>query len=132
MTQKTIGVNRTLVGVIALGCLVAAGVLLIFSQSIDTRARLWGAAFLRVGLLMGAFWIALPSRHREAAYANISWKTLLGLILAVLAVARYPRTVFPILVVVAIIGFFLRPRNPQRGPRAARNRPKQPTRRRPP
>ena len=127
MKQRTVGVNRTLVGMIALVCLLAAIVLLIMSQSVDTRARLWGAAFLRVGLLMGAFWIAMPSEHREAAYADISWRTLLGLLLAVFAVARYPRTVLPLLVIVALIGFVLRPRGAKRGPRAERGSPKQPS-----
>ena len=114
MSHEKIAVNRTLVGVLALACLIAAGVIM-FQGATAGNALMWQGAFVRVGIVMAAFWLALPTKNREAAYANVSPTTFVGLILGIFAVARYPRTVLPVLIVIAVIGYFLRPR--RRGPR---------------
>ena len=108
MAEQQISVNRTLVGMIAAACLVA-GLLIGF---VDEFANLWCAAFVRVGLVMAALWVALPSGDREAAWANISPLTLVGILLFALVFVRRPLVFLPILIGVALIGFFLRPRRP--------------------
>lgn len=106
MTEQRVTVSRPLVGVITLGCLAAAfGVALV-----DSWENLWCGAFARVGLLMGAFWIALPSRHREAAWANLSPYTVGGALVAIFVVARW-RAALPIVIAVVVIGLMLRPKN---------------------
>jgi hypothetical protein len=109
MTDHRVPVNRTLVGLIALACLGAAATIGI----VDTWENLWCAAFVRVGLLMGAFWLALPSRHRQAAWANVSPYTIVAALAAVFVVARW-RSALPIVIVVGILAVVLRPRERRR------------------
>lgn len=109
MTDQRVPVNRPLVGVIALSCLVAA----ISIGVVDTWENMWCAAFVRVGLLMSAFWLALPSRHREAAWANISPYTFVGVLVAIFVVARW-KSALPIVIAVLAISLMLRPRRRRR------------------
>lgn len=79
-------VNRTLVGVIALVLLLAAGGLGLWGT--DKIQELWAGACLKVGLLMGTFWLALPTLTKNRELGRVSWATLLGAILIALIVAR--------------------------------------------
>ncbi len=81
---------------------------------------MWRGAFTRVGLLMSAFWLALPTSGREAAWANVTPSTFFGILLAIVALVRLPlKIVVPLGVLLAIIGAVLRPR-PKKRPQ---NRP---------
>jgi hypothetical protein len=60
--------NRPLIGVAALGCLLAAGGVWLLAPDHDAAL----AAFLRVGLVMGALWLALPSTGESVAWAKIA------------------------------------------------------------
>jgi hypothetical protein len=101
-----VAVNRHLVGAIALTCL-AAGVTIGVT---DSYSNLWCGSFIRVGLVMSAFWLALPARGQEQTWASISPLTLLGVLLGLLVFVRRPQVFLPLLVVLAAIGLFLRPR----------------------
>jgi hypothetical protein len=101
--------DRTLVGLIALGCLSAAATIGV----VDSWENLWCAAFVRVGLLMGAFWLALPSRRREAAWANVSPYTIVAALVAVFIVARW-RSALPVVIGVGALALVLRPRQRRR------------------
>lgn len=121
MNDGKVTLNRPLVGLIALGCLGAA-VGLYFSGSYSTENNVVmgtgaGAAFFRVGLLMAALWLALPSKGREAAWANVTPNTLAGLFLALLGIAWRPRIAIPFLLVLGIVGLILKPRGKYRPPR---------------
>lgn len=109
MSSQKIAINRPLVGILALICLGIAATLLILYPGSD-EWNYWQGAFVRVGALMSAFWIALPSRNRDAAWANVSVGTLIGVILAIFGIAYRPRYAIPVIVVVVAIGFLLRPR----------------------
>lgn len=125
MTDYKVPINRSLVGVLALICLTAwIGIWSIWPDSEEWK--MWQAGFMRVGLVMSAFWLALPGRNRPAAWTNVSPGIFVGLILAVAGIAVRPRLVIPLLVVVSVIGFFLRPR--ERGPRMAPRRKPRPPR----
>ncbi len=118
MSDPKIPVNRTLVGLLSCACLVAAGYLFFFMEADrTTRTLMWSAAFVRVGLLMGAFWLALPTKNRDAAWAGVSPWQFIGGLLAVAAIALRPRVAIPFLVLLAVVGFFLRPRPKYRPPR---------------
>jgi cytochrome bd-type quinol oxidase subunit 2 len=110
MSSEKIAINRTLVGVIAVICLAMYGVMG------QTRPDLpmWQAAFGRIGLVMSAFWLALPSKGREAAWANVSRSTLIGLVLGVVGVAVRPKIAVPVLAVMGVLGYLLRPRGKKR------------------
>ncbi|MBX3436044.1 MAG: hypothetical protein KF861_01030 [Planctomycetaceae bacterium] len=110
MSEQSVPVNRTLLGMISAACLVAGLVIMV----VDSYANMWSAAFLRVGLVTGAFWIALPSRGREAAWTNVSPQTLLIVLLAGLLFVSRPRIFLILLIPLCIIGFLLRPRNRHR------------------
>ena len=115
MPEKSVTVNRTLVGVIAVVCLCAGVVIML----VDSYQNMWCAAFVRVGLVMGALWIALPSRGREAAWANVSPYTLLAVLFGALVFVRRPLFFLPLLVAFTMIGLFVRPRG---GPRTRSRR----------
>lgn len=72
------------------------------------------AGCIRVGLLLGALWLALPTRTRPAAWANVSPYVVVGVVVALLFV-RQMRIFIPLLIVVGILGLLLRPR-PKRPP----------------
>jgi len=117
MNHEPISISRPLVGWITAACLTTAVVIFLQGSS-TSNAQLWQAAFTRVGLVMGALWLALPSRNRASAFANVSMRTFLGIILAIFAFARYPRTVLPLLVLIGALGILLRPRDKKRPSRA--------------
>ena len=117
---RLIPLNRSLVGGIAILCLVTAiGLRIGFSG--DTNKELWVTGFGRAGLIMAALWIALPGKHRQAAWANVSPMTLLGLGLAIFAIAARPAIIvrmLPIFGALGAIAYYLRPR-----PKAKDERP---------
>ncbi len=113
MSKEKIPVNRKLVGILALVCLGSAAILFLGFRD-EESWQLWQAAFTRVGIVMSAFWLALPSKHREAAWTNLSPTTLIGLFATIVAAGRFPKVVIPIAIVVAIIGLLLRPRSKDR------------------
>ena len=111
--QEKVPINRPLVGILALVCL-GAGATIFFIYRGDESSQMWQAGFTRVGLVMVALWLALPSRKRNAAWANVSWTTFIGLILALFAVARFKWAVIPAVLVIAVVGSVLRPREKRR------------------
>ena len=121
MSDGKITINRTLVGVLAIGCLTAAAAIWIFAPTTEGEDNwdMWKGAFTRVGLLMSAFWLALPTSGREAAWANVTPMTFIGILLAIAGIAARPKVVVPVLIVLTVLGFVLRPR-PKKRPQ---NRP---------
>jgi len=110
--KSKISVNRPLVGIISLGCLITAIVLWVRHPE-DDYLRMWVAGFVRAGLMTGAVWIALPTKNREAAWANVSPLTLIGGIVGIIAVAARPRVLvlfIPIFIGLGLLGFVLKPR----------------------
>ena len=114
MTENRVQINRTLVGILALICLITAAVIF-FVRGHEESWQMWQAAFTRVGLVMSAIWIALPTRDRPAAWANVSGSTFIGILLVVLAAAlpRF-RILLPILIVAGIVTVLFRPREKKR------------------
>lgn len=112
----TVPVNRALVGLIAAVCLlISAGLYLVYGG--DEDWEMWRGGFMRVGLLMGAFWQALPARGRDAAWAEVSPLTLIGALAALFVVVRRPKVFVPLLVIVGGILLalrFLRRGDPER------------------
>ena len=115
------GVSRPLVGVIALVCLLAAAALWTMQarQTQDGAGlQMWIAAFVRVGMLMSAFWLALPSLQGARFRPRISTEMVIGFVVAALALARVQlRVLIPLFVLLAIAALLLRPRPKNRPPR---------------
>lgn len=112
MSNQTVSINRPLVGIIALVLLLAAGLLTGFGS--EGVQGLWAGACLKVGLVMGAFWLALPSITRQAEFGQASWYALLTTIGLALAVAktRVPLSVVIPALIAAVL--FLRILGPRR------------------
>ena len=104
ISESEVRRKRRLVGLLSITCTVAAVIQLI----IDPSSAL-GAAFLRVGLLLGAFWLALPARDRPAAWARVSPWTV-GLVIVMALALQRIRFFLPVFIVGALIGWVVRPR----------------------
>lgn len=116
MSAPQIPVNRSLVGAIALACGAIGGGFWLLSGS--DELPMMAAAFLRVGIVMFAVWLALPTRTREAAWARVDLWQLLGCVLLIIVTARAPlRFLIPGLVLLIVAVLVLRPR-PKRRPRS--------------
>ena len=102
-----------MVGVLALACLAAWGAMFYLPETTNA-SELWQGSFLRVGIMLAAFWIALPARGRDAAWSGIHASTLGGAVLIVFLTARLKFAVIPIAAAIITIGLFLRPRNKPR------------------
>ena len=116
--NQTVTINRTLVGVLALTCLIGA-VAAFFYEEDDVN--MWRGIFTRVGLVLTALWMALPKDGALGKWANVSLTTLIGIMAAIFMVARNPRQYVPLLLVVAAIARFLRPREKARPTREFRD-----------
>ncbi len=106
MSGSKVEVSRGLVGVIAAACITLALGLMFW----DSWENVWCAAFMRVGMVMSAIWLAMPTAQREAAWANVSPLTLVGLFAALVFVVYSPRRALPVVIGALVVGFFLRPR----------------------
>jgi len=85
-------INRLLVGVLAVALLVAGAAIGIV-HSIDDY---WCGSFVRAGLLLGAFWVGMPTRGRAAAWANVNpWMTV-AVLAGVILLIRRPQVLFPL------------------------------------
>jgi len=97
--------KRIPVAIITVACFVGYGVLFFWPEYTGTQG-----ALLRVGLLMAAFWLAMPSPSRPAAWKPLQspW-TLPGIIVFALLLPRL-KMMLPLLAFVAVIAWFARPR----------------------
>ncbi len=102
--------HRPTVGIIALVLLLLAVVLFVVG---DEKTEAWQSGCQRVGLLMGAFWLAMP--HLKGV--RPLW-VILGLILAlvaaVLAVRHHPLSVAMLLTIVLVLGYLSIASRPRR------------------
>ena len=108
-------VNRAFVGILSIACVVIGALLAVLGPSNDNQVQMWSGSFIRVGVLMGAFWIALPRRGRAAAWANLSPWWMVGVTVVMLFVVRQPRILLPMIVAIVILLAFLpKPRSTPR------------------
>ena len=115
MATTDVPVNRTLVGVLSLVCAALGG--LTWALGDPTGANLWPGAFLRVAVVLGAFWLALPTRYREAAWARVPIWNVVGVVLVgvVICRTRVPfKLLIPAGIALAIGLLILRPRQKRR------------------
>lgn len=117
----TVQINRPLVGLISLVCLGLWIFLYMRDPNAEGDLLIWQGGFMRSGLLMGAFWFALPSKNRDAAWANVSPWTLVGMIGALITFARFPKAGAMLLLGGAVLGWVLRPRKGRRDQRPDRD-----------
>ena len=95
--------NRVLVAVLAVVCFASAAAIWI----LDSWENLWCGSFVRAGLLLLAFWIALPTKGRAAAWADISPIWIVGFAGGLVFVVRRPRVLLPILAVLFVLSYLV-------------------------
>ena len=95
--------SRTPTLIAAVLCFAAAAGAAVYSP----ETALWSGAAVKVGLLLGALWLALPTRTRPAAWGGWDWKTG-GLVFGgLLLSARAPQLGLPVLAGVAAWRFWV-------------------------
>jgi hypothetical protein len=94
--------KRFQVGLIALGCLITAAAAGVTGQFESA----WASAFLRIGTVFGALWLALPTETRPAAWARLSGGRLLMLLLVAVLLPRL-KIVLPVLLAGILIGWLI-------------------------
>ena len=96
--------NRTLLGICALVSLVAGGITLARGQN-DITSTSFAAGCLRVGLVLGAMWLALPQINRMLATTPRWLLVSLGIGLVVIVVRPWlALVVIPILIGLWFLG----------------------------
>lgn len=114
MDQK-VTINRRLIGWLALAFLV--GAVFAFATEEKEAATLWQGICTRVGVVLGALWLALPKDGTLGKWAKVSMTKLAVIVLALIVVVRAPQRYLPILLAVAAVGRYLRPPEKTRPPR---------------
>ncbi|WP_010588188.1 hypothetical protein [Schlesneria paludicola] len=114
-TSQTLTINRALIGILSSIMLVSAGALWVFAGS----QNMWTGACLKVGIVMAALWLALPTISRRGNLGQASWGAVIGFmaLLVILTSKRVDfRIVLPMLIGAAIAIMILRPKS-KSGPR---------------
>lgn len=116
--QSDVPLNRGLIAGIACVCLGLSLAMMLFST--DHANDMWQAAFMKVGVVMGALWLAIPpgAAGLELGKAPL-WKVVVGvLMLALLIRVRVPiKLLLPIVLIAAVAIRLLRPKPKPRPPR---------------
>jgi hypothetical protein len=114
MNDSPMAVRKLLVGLMAIGCLITA----VVTVSVSGWTNPIVSVAIRMGLMLGALWLALPN-HGD----NIVWQKALPVVLAIFAVLAFAKKgggrvmlyAVPAAIVVGIALVFIRPR-PKRPP----------------
>lgn len=117
MNASPLAVRKLIIGLISLGCLTTAVSMYFFSE--EPLENPVVSVTTRLGLMLGALWLALPSQGD-----NIAWQKGLPIVLAVIFVLAFLKRgggrmllyVVPIAIVVGIAAAFIRPRPKRRPP----------------
>lgn len=99
--------KRLMIGLLALGCLVGAAGIWLFTDQPETNQFL--SALTRVGIALGAVWLALPKTGESIVWQKIG--PAIVVTIAVLALARRMAVyLLPVALVVLLAALFLRPK----------------------
>lgn len=98
--------RRIAVGILAIGCLVAAAMVWLLAPGNDLLL----ASLLRLGSIFAVLWLALPDVERGQTLYVLGWLFLCALVLMM-----KPR-LLPIVLVIWLLTWMLRPRG-RSGPR---------------
>lgn len=106
VTDEELRQKRKYVAFFSALCMIGAGGVAVLSPDSEGLQ----GALLRVGILMFAFWLAMPTKERKAAWKILSsnW-ILIGSAIIAAAIPRL-RAMFPVLAVFAAVAWFAMPR----------------------
>ncbi|QDT65895.1 hypothetical protein [Calycomorphotria hydatis] len=104
-STRKLTVKPALIGAISIICLIAGAC--VFFVSPDAL-MVWGG-LIRAGVLVGAIWLALPTKNREAAWARLSFPTVAITLVMLFLVVYRPAIGFPLMILLLIVRFVLQP-----------------------
>lgn len=107
MSETDLTPNRLLVGIITLVCFAGAAVM--WGLGYREGQELAFAGLIRVGVFMAAFWLALPSKSRFAAWKGLSPWVIVCIAVAVFAIPRLKFSI-PIIIGMLVAGAFIKPK----------------------
>ena len=116
MTDENQGPSRPLVGIVSLGFLAGAVVVWWVDPSGQWAEGAFGT-MIRVGVVVGCLWLALPGRFGSRAGTKISPSLFVIVIAAVAVICWRPRLVLlviPLLAAISFVAVVLKPRSTQR------------------
>ncbi len=111
MNGSPLAVRKLIVGILSLGSLTtAAGFLLFSAEGFSNPVT---AVAMRLGLILGALWLALPSTGESIGWAKV---VPVAVVVAVACVrgGRFLLYAIPIAIVVGIVAAFIRPKTNRR------------------
>ena len=117
MNSSPLAVRKLLVGLMSLGCLITAASLWAFTE--EPAKNPAASVTIRLGLMLGALWLALPNQGE-----SVAWEKGLPIVLSVIFVLAFLKKgggrmllyVVPIAIVVGIAAAFIRPKPKRRPP----------------
>ena len=116
MMDENQGPSRPLVGIVAVGFL--AGAVAVWWADLDGQwAKGAIGTMIRIGVVIGCLWLALPGRFGSTAGTKISLKLFFIVIIGVGVICWRPRMVLyviPLLGAISFIAVVLKPRTTQR------------------
>jgi hypothetical protein len=116
MSDENQGPSRPLVGIVSLGFLAGAVVMWWWDPSGQWAEGAFGT-MIRVGVVIGCLWLALPGRFGSRAGTKISPGLFVIVIASVAVICWRPRLVLlviPLLGVISFVAVVLKPRTTQR------------------
>lgn len=109
--------RRTILGILAIAFAVG-GLLMLTIGPPGESYLMMGSSGLRIGLVLGAFWLAYP----QLSY--VPWWFVQALLVGALVIAIRPRVAFIVLPLLVVV-WLIRPRKrPQEPPRKAPRKPR--------
>lgn len=108
MNASSLAAKRFLIGLLALVCLAIVAGLWVFSTDPEHSALLAGVT--RIGVVLGALWMALPASGEFPRLSRLSPMLVVGAVLFAIFAQRLRWYVIPLSVAVAIAYAFLKPR----------------------
>ena len=118
LVDQKVTINRSLVGWLALAFLIGFVITLVTGPK--DKADVWQGICSRVGVVLGALWLALPKDGTLGKWAEVSVLKLIVILLIVITAIRSPKRFVPYLPILLAIGAaarFLRPPDKVRPPR---------------
>ena len=115
LVDQKVTINRSLVGWLSLAFLTGFVVTLVTGPK--DSADVWQGICSRVGVVLGALWLALPKDGTLGKWAEVSLLKLAVIVAMFVAVVRAPRKYLPILLAIGAAARFLRPPDKVRPPR---------------
>lgn len=103
---RTVTLNRWITGVAALASFAASGIV----AATAPQEQMWWGGLLRAGVVLTALWACLPTRNREAAWANFNPLTAAVLAGALLLAIIRPKIGVPAVAVLLLARYVFTPR----------------------